>query len=41
MKREGSVAAGARKCGLSRATVYRHMECAAAVATTVAADLAR
>ena len=39
VRKAGNVAAVARKFGLSRTTVYRYMECAAAIATTLAADL--
>ena len=41
VKRQGNVTAAARKLGMSRTTVYRYLECAAAIATTGAADLTR
>jgi transcriptional regulator of acetoin/glycerol metabolism len=41
VQRQGNVTAAARKLGMSRTTVYRYLECAAAIATTGAADLTR
>lgn len=40
-KAKGNVTAVARKLEMSRTTVYKYLECAAAIATTVAADVVR
>jgi len=40
VQEKGNIAAVARKFGVSRTTVYRYIDCAAAVGTTIAAEIA-
>ena len=41
VRKDGNVAAVARRFGLSRTTVYRYLECAAAITTSIAVDITR